>query len=276
MEMNKPLSVDDPWRLLASLRELVAQRTPAERKLPAEFAANDEAIKKRHQEAWERLVAEYEERKQTVESEHASTRRTVIAEFGVKHRATQKEYDDLRRQTIARYKNAEREQAQKRQDSHWEATTVFEATKGRPDAERKEIEERLSAVRSELEALGQDAARLLSRRRQWREYAEPTTARGDASPEPLAQTAELLALARDQWRQLHYQPIPGLFEGARPLGVLLLLWLLMVYPFGATLGWQTWYWSAASGAVALGLWAAIGSWLYGIAKRQSTEGYLAL
>ena len=128
--------------------------------------------------------------------------RLVDALTGANYRATQKEYDELRNEAIARYKTAQTEEKKKRKDAHWEATTVFEATKDGPQLELKETEAQLSAVRAELEALQQDAVRLLTRRRQWREHALPQPnvtqiqpgPSGSTEP-PLSRTADLLARA---------------------------------------------------------------------------------
>jgi energy-coupling factor transporter ATP-binding protein EcfA2 len=274
--MSNLLSIDGPWRLLAQLRRLVAERTPADAEIPAEFAANETAVKEKYQADWEKVLAGYEERKRAVEADYATTRGTIVAEFGANYRATHKEYDDLRRETIAQGKAASEAQKKKRQDAHWEATTIFEATKDGPDIELRGIEEQLSGAAAEIEAIGQDAVGVLKRRWQWREHDDPEVLDTPASEEPFHRLFELLALARDQWRELHYQRVPGLFEGGRPFGLFLLVWLVVVYPFGAWLGWGTWYWAVGSGAAALAVWGALGTWFYFIAKRQATDGYLTL
>jgi len=273
--MSTLLSADGPWGLLARLRRLVAERTPADLEIPARFAADDEAVRKQYQQAWEQVLAGYEEQKRTIEAEYASEHGTITGEFSANHRATQKEFEAVRYEAVAHYKTAERDQKNKRQEAHWEATTVFEATKDGPDLEWKEIEARLTGVQAELQSLQDDAVALLRRRWQWREYPDPPVG-GAAEGEPRRPIGDLLDHTRERWRQLHYQPVAGLFEGARPVGLLLLIWLAVVYPFGATLGWQNWYWAAASTATAAAIWVGLGVFFYSIAKRQASEGYLAL
>ena len=273
--MSELLSIDLPWQLLARLRSLVAERTPADSEIPAEFAARREGIKKQYEADWQQLLGGYDVRKQSVERTYSSARAAIVAEFASKQRATQKEYDALRYEVNAQAKTDQRDAKKQRDDAHWEATTVFEATKDGPGRELKACQEHLAAVAAELESLDEDAVGLLRRRRQWREFEEPRAGAVQESREPLERLGGLVSEAQEQWRELHEQTLPSLFEGGRPLGLFLLVWLGTAAPLVAVLGWQNWYWIAASAATAVVVGAGGGRWLYAIASRQAGEGYLA-
>lgn len=285
--MTEPLSVDGPWNLLIDLRRLVADRSPADVEIPASFAARSEALKKHYQEAWEQVTAGYENKKAATEAEYASARAAIAAQFQSEHRAAQREYEQARDEVLRRFESAEKDHRQKLQDARWEATTVYEATKDGPELRLKEIEDHLAAQWQELQAIQQDAVEMLRRRWQWRDYPEGQVANSSAERDPMHCFAELVSQAKDQWRRLFYQPIPRLFEGARPLGMFVLVWLVAgflwsaaTYLSGLAMVRGNWYWITVSGAgaliTALVLWIAFGIWFYRVAKRQSTQVYTGL
>ena len=132
------------------------------------------------------------------------------------------------------------------QESRWEATTVFEATKDGPDLRLNEVRQQLDAEWRQLQAIGQEAVGTLQRRRQWRDYPEPQAAgpregaRGEGRgtrDDPKLRFTELAAQAKRQLRGLLMQTISRLFEGAQPLGMLVFLWLIAIYPSGLVAGW---------------------------------------
>jgi len=274
--MTGPLSADGPRRLLLELRRLVAERTPADVEIPSGFAARNEAIRKEYQEAWERIAEGHEKEKAAAEQEYDAARRRIVAEYDSEHATTKQEYQEVRDKTLRRFEAAKRAEKDKLEEARWEATTVFEATKDAPGRQLKAVEAQVAARWEELQAIGQDAEHVLRRRRQWRDYPEPEPVDLPPESDPTERFAELASRAADGWRSLSGQGVGRLFEGTRPIGLFLLLWMVAAGPSLLALGWNTWYWIPVSAVGGLGLWAAVSTWLYRIAKMQSAQGYQAL
>ncbi len=293
--MTEPLSPDRPWKLLIDLRRLVAERPPAEAEIVSNFTSRNKAIEKEYQQVQSDLSGRYEQETESVEADYVSRRRAIITQFESEHSAAQQEYDKVRSEALTRFRKAQDAAKQQLQEARWEAPTIFEATKDGPDLRLGEVRKQLGAEWQQLQAIGREAARILQKRRQWRDYPEPQTAGAEKGTRfnlreagPLGQIkpgpffgpkrrfAELVTRARHQLRGLFAQTISRLFEGAQPFGVLVLLWLIAIFPAGLATGWQRWYWIAASGTSALVIWTVLGIWFYRIAKRQCTAAYLAL
>ena len=283
--MSEPLSPDRPWKLLTDLRRLVAERPPAEAGIASSFTTSNKEIEKEYQQVQSDLAQRYEQEVKAVEADHAAERRAIAGRFESDHGATQHEYDEVRSGALKRFQTAETKAKQQFQEARWEATTVFEATKDGPDMRLAEVSKQLDGQWQHLQAVGQGAVRLLQKRRQWREYPAPQAAGPWAEDDPMRRLpdyaprqrfSELATQANRQLGDLASQTVARLFEGAQPIGILIFLWLIAIYPSGLAMGWQGWHWIAVSVGVAMLIWLACGIWFYRIAKRQSTEIYLAL
>lgn len=273
--MTEPLSTDRPGKLLSELCRLVAERFPAEVDLPASFAAQKEAIQKQSEEARRQNVQRYEKQKAATEEEYESVRGAIVGQLESERSAARSEYDRVRDEIIARFEAAQRAEKDKLQEARWEATTVFEAMKDGPVLRLKELETQLKDRWEELQAIRDEAVHLLQRRLQWREYPEPRVADAPAEGDPMERFTELASQAKSQWRGLVDQIVPRFFEGLRPLGIFVLVWLTAIYPSGRAVAWA-WYWVPLSGVAALVLLAAMGGWVYHLARKQTAQAYMAL
>jgi energy-coupling factor transporter ATP-binding protein EcfA2 len=273
--MTDALSPDKPRDLVVALRDLVAERTPADLEIPLALKAKNASIKRQYEEAQSQLTERYENEKRSSESQYQAAKKVILSEAESAQRAVQQEYDQVRQDLLARFEAEEAGRRKGFDETNWEATTIFEATRGGLSVQLRELQAQLDQQWDELGELQQEAARVLKKRRQWREYPEPSPRAlppGDAA----AQFAELGELARQGLRALSGQTIPRLFEGAQPVAMFLLMCLIAVYPCALAVNWKPIFWvplSLVSGSI---LTALLSTWLYQVAKGESTEAYLAL
>jgi hypothetical protein len=274
--MSNPLSPDGPKKLLASLRCLVADRAPAEREIPARYRNEKKASEQKYQGDTEEAKSRYEHNKSSSEEQYVSARRALVAQFEAKRRSLESEYRRLRTEAATQFSSAEKEAKRVFEESRWEANTIFEATKKGPPEKLEYVEKQVAAGRGQIQSVFQSTTKVLRRRWQWRHYPEPEPAAPPSQGDPLPRFVELIQAAHRQSQAVCRLTIPGLFEGARPLGFLLLLWLLAIAPSILIFTFQSWQWIVVSIAAAVVLWIGLGIWLYLVAKGQTTEGFLTL
>ena len=274
--MTEPLATDRLRELLVALRRLVADRARDEVRIPAEFRARNAATEKPYRLAREEAAEAYEEEKAAIGEKFASTQREITSQFESDYAAAEKEYDGVRDRIRAKFDRAEEVRKKELQDAHWEATTVFDASKDKPGEELAQINDLLETGKAQLVAVERGAVDLLERRWQWRDYPPPIPTKPSAEPNPLKRFLASVQTAEGLLDALQRQTIGRLFEGPKPVGLFLLLSAAITLPAGFAFGWDGWGWIPASALPTLGLFAGFGVWFYRIARRQSSEVYLAL
>ena len=160
------------------------------------------------------------------------------------------------------------------QEASWETLAVFDAIKGRPRERLLEAMRRLRGSSEQLAVLEHDAEAIVRMRRQWREFPpnENSLEGNGVSPEQdwsvanngderggFAKVDRLTESVREAAQALYEQRMPRLFEGGNLVGVFLRAWRPVV-PCGLALGWQSWWWLAASIASALAITGGIAAW----------------
>ena len=275
--MVESFSADEPRQILAELCDLVAERVPAEREVVGGFHARDEAARKHLETTQRELTERYETGRAEAEAEYAAIRREALEKFQSGHEATAAEYAKVREEAIARFEAAEIAAEQERQEAHWEATTIAEAAKGGSGLELHDIQTELDRRWRELQAIGWQAAELLRRRGQWRQFPDPAFNGAMLERHPAQRFTKALELAREQYRALAAQKAPRFFTGLWPMMALFVfLWGVFVYPAGRLLGWADWKWVAASGGAGFVIFLFLLIWLHRVARRLSTGAYLPL
>lgn len=275
-EASDLLSPERPAKLLSDLVHLVAERVPAEQELPSVYASRQAAILKQSEQAQAHLLETYQEQRATIDSQYQAAVRRTEETYAADRAATERQYAASRSEILRRFTEAEAAAKRAHQEAHWEAATIFEATKDGPGKQYAEIEGQADVWRNELDSIQQQAVAILQRRWQWRNYARPETEEAPANDISLEGLAELIAEARQSYRDLAGQGVPAMFEGWRPFWLVVLLWLASIVPAMLLTGWTGWYWLAASAGLAAILAVVLGRWLFGIARRQSEEAFLEL
>jgi energy-coupling factor transporter ATP-binding protein EcfA2 len=265
-----------PRRLLSDLCRLVADRAAVEGQIEAGFDARNAAAEKESQEARARFDERYHREKTATEEKYASARAAAAAKFESEHGTLEKEYEKVRAEVLARFTADQQAAEQAAQDAHWEAVENSDAARGGLNLPLKEIFAGLDSRWHELESIHQQAVALLEQRGHWDEFPEASPPSVILEEQPGRRFCHALEQAQAQLRTLSKQFLPQVFRGVRPLGIVLLLWLLAVGPSVAIFGWQDWHWAAVSGGFAAIVGIIAGTWIHYVARRKSVEAYLAL
>lgn len=276
--MSETVSPDGPRRLLTDLCRVVVERASVEEEVNTGFVGRKDAVEKEYQDVERQLDERYRTQKKTVEEAYASTRTATVTKFESEHGALQKEYDSVRAETLARF-NADQQAAQQAlQDAHWEAMEASDVARGGMNLPLKDVMAGLEGRWRELEGIHQQAVTLLQRRGHWDDLSPESAPVGVIlEKHPGRRFCHALEQAQAQIRDLTSQRLPKLLQGIRPIGFLLLIWLLAALPAIAIFGdWRDWRWAATSGGFAMLVWAIAYAWTYRVAKRKSIAAYMAL
>ncbi len=263
-------------RLVSDLCLLVKERSPAEAEIASERATSERTARAEREQAERELTERHARGRAAAESEHARLREQLFDRCRKEYAAVEAEYRRVKRSSVERCEKGKAAEAKRRDEVRWEASAVLEAAKAGALAARKESEERIASQAYELAVVGRQAGGLLRRRRQWRPYPEPQGNVGQGEGGPVAHLCQLTARAKQQLAAIEELSVPRLFEGSQPLGYFLLVFLVFVVPTAVVVGWEGWPWIALSAGMAAAVYAALAVWLYRVARRQSTDKYLAL
>ena len=279
--MTRPAPSETLWplrpaKLLGELAGLVRERAPAEVEIPNRFATRNAAAEARFETARRQLAERYEQEKSATEEEYARARREIVDRCEAEYAEVQGAYDAARGEATSRFQSAEREAKQELDETQWEATTIFEAAMGGSHRPLEEITAQMDARGRELAEIAERARDLMQRRGQWRDYADPAPSGRPPERNPVRLVAETVTRAEAQLRKLSELKIPRLFEGVRPMWLVLLVWGVMIPATGAAIGWSGWQWAAVSAVAALAVSAVAGVWLFSVARRSSENAYLGL
>lgn len=275
-DLTDDLAPDRPAKLLSELVELVALRAPAEEQLPSLFSSRQSAIQKQSEQAQSHQQEKHREQRETLESQYATTIRRIEETFAADRAAAQRQYAESREDILRRFEEAEAFAKRHYEEAHWEAATLFEATKDAPHRKLAEIEAQLTAWQGELDRLDRQSTALVKRRRQYREYPEPQCDEPSDNNTLMLQIAELVGEARQRYEELLRQSAPATFEGSRPFLLVVLMWLAASALWALLLGWKNGYWLPASLFTVAVAAAVLFPWLYRIARQQSETALLPL
>ena len=275
--MTEPFSPDGPLHLLTDLCRLAHERRPLEEEIVETFETRTKACEKGFADAMRNLTVGHQEEKGAVEAEFAARRDEELAGLDAEQAACQKEYDAARKSALVRFEQQKQDADAEMQNVHWEASAIAEAAQGGTRIQLKEVHGALDVRWRELQTIHQQAVDRLSRWGQWRDYADPRPAESLLERNPMQRFAHAGELARKQSRALHGLLLPRFFQGIRPLGLFFLLWVIVLVPTGAMVGWpQYQYWVPASGAGSVAIFAIVGGLFYSVTRRKCEEHYSAL
>jgi hypothetical protein len=276
--MTEPFSPDGPQELVSDLCRLAAERVPAEEAIVTGLASRTEAAEKAFHDGTESLTARYRAEKAAAEAESRSVRREAMERYQSEHAIVSAEYEKARRAIAERFENEKATAEQEMQNAQWEATTIAEAAKGGSGVQLKEIQAQVEARWQELQNIHKQAATLLNRWGQWRNFADPQPpASLLLERHPMRRFCHAVDMARTQYNALSGQIMPRLVQGFWPAVILLAIWGVMTIPCGLFFHWDDpIHWVLASAASSLFLFVAIGIPVYFLAGRRSADCYLAL
>src|SRR5262249_24543970 len=180
-----------------------------------EFTASKDGLEDQTKQARERIAADYEIEKQAAEQEFVATRRRVRGRYAKEKDRTKTAF----------------------QEAQWTLAALLEAKKNDADAHYKDVQNQVAATMSRLQAIRQEARRLLEHWRMPVEYADgslldPTDPR---TRPKLRRLASCLADAEGQLAHLQSQRLPRYSKGWRLPALILVVWAAMVFPAKAIL-----------------------------------------
>ncbi|MDY0168716.1 MAG: FtsK/SpoIIIE domain-containing protein [Thermoguttaceae bacterium] len=304
--MNPPSGFDHLDGQLAGLCRLVQERAPAEGAIVLRFEEAKESARKARAEAIQAITERYESDKETTETEYAAIRRQVIGRFDADSRRAETEYQAERFEALAGAKAEEDSVREACREKHFEAYTVAEAVKNRATIEAREANAQIAAQSRQAAAVRRQTEIVLRQYRQWREQPETgPDSRQDGAPAeqppagqqsqdaaagatgrpaeavppdkaPNQRLAGLLREAQDQLHRLTDMTVPQLFQGARPLGLLLIVCLVVIVPVALIAGLGGWHWIVVAGGTVVVVYGVAMAWLYRVARGQCTLAYSSL
>ena len=275
--MTEPFSMDAPGGLLERLRSLTADRARDEVRVPADYRSRNRALEDPYQENRKRIADEYQARKASTEAEFAATKQSITDQFKIDHGNAKKEYEDAQSAVADRFEEAERACKKEYQEAHWEATTIFDASKDKPAQRLQEITDQLQAGSDELEEFRQESVEIFQRRPRWREFPQPQVPPPVVGGDPFQRFTAAVETAGNQLDSLRGQTVASLFEGVKPLGIFVVMTVLpTVVSASIFFGLDEWYWTAAVFVLTAALYTGLAVWCWRVARRESAEGYEAI
>jgi energy-coupling factor transporter ATP-binding protein EcfA2 len=140
----------------------------------------------------------------------------------------------------------------------------------------KDAQVQLETRWKELQTIHQNAVALLERWGQLRQFSEPSSVTLLLERHPMQRFLRALDMARLQYQSLRSLISPRFLTGLWPMAIVFLVWVVSVYPCGLAFGWDDWRWAAVSCGGGLTIGLLIWGWLSVVARRQTTQAYMAL
>ena len=202
---------DGPGNLLAELCRLVAQRSPADVHLAADFAARGKEAQKRFDAAQAELAERRQRELAAANAEHEAARRADAEKFDAECGNEEKLYAAARRDAISRFETGQDAAQQQRQETEWEATTIADAALGGAGLELADLLGQLDGRWRELHEIAKCTHELLQQRGQWRAYPEPAVPSVFFEAPPGATLCPCLGVGEGAVSRLSGQRTPRLF-----------------------------------------------------------------
>ncbi len=281
--MSDSLSVSLADRTLSEFVRAANQRGPAEVDLPRHYAEIREQTEGEYRGAREKLQSEYDRAREHAVEEHAAARQRMIAAARSEQDKVADEFEAGKRKAAIVCDGAVKLARKKLEESHWEATTVFDAKKDEPGARLSAALKSLGDGWDRVEAIRGELRRLLAKRRMWTpalaELAEGKKAiaaglKGSADSKPefdsLVEQIHQGAIAMADLR------LPRWFQGVvRPAGALVLVCGVLGTLAGLAAGEGRVPWIIGAAVVGLLVWGGGGFWLFRKSRRRVAGDYRA-
>jgi DNA segregation ATPase FtsK/SpoIIIE, S-DNA-T family len=262
---HEPLSTRRQLELLRDLQRLANERHAGELTIAQAYTDGKAAAEKGHKQAVDGANKAFEQAKLASETHHQETTQRRSTDYEATRKQLQDEYRRVREEVDSRYTTGIRDAREKQKQARWQAMAVFDAAKNNPREELDDYLKSLAGRQAEIDQVVQHAAQVLAGRHLWNEKSEqlagsPLPAPNDVTPVPLVQAEQELDRGvgelNESLHRLAGQPIGRMFEGAWPFGLVGLVMVAVVIPFGLTLGWENWM-TWVGGIVGGGVLAAI-------------------
>ncbi len=284
---TEQLSTRRELELLRDLQRLAGERAREEMRIRTMLADGLQAAEQARDATSAEIEREFNAARTVATTEYEGVTGQARQRYEADRNAAQEEYKGLRHGVESELSRVREAARNEKQQASWEALTVFDALKGRPQERFRATVKRLEQSNQELAVLERDSIEIMQLRRQWREFpaVQPSgdaeqfdgskgtpsdrESAGDAVERTIERANELTAAIREAAVALNDQKLPRLFEGGWPFGIFVLLWMLAAVPSALLIGPTNWIWAVVSLGVAIVATAALYAWLRPIARGQS-------
>ncbi len=282
--------------LAESLDAAEKARDAAATTIEQRFAEGRAATTSEFEQASNAARAKYETDRNSAQLEYKGLRQGVESEFSRAHEAAREEQQTASWETLTVFdalKGRPREKflatVQLLKRSHQELTVLEQDATDIMKMRRQWREFPPAVAAFDADALSSngdtqspetktgEAATPAKAKRGWKSLTKQTPApsvtsgkNGTDEVEAIVRrSSELTQSVRSETLALHRQLVPRLFEGGWPFGVFFGIWAVLAIPAAIIIGWQNWYWVAASFVVAAAVEAGLLAWLWPLGRRQS-------
>jgi hypothetical protein len=215
--------------LLRDLTHQAAERAQAEANLEQTSQTRREAIEREFVEALQAVNARFAAGRDNAERTAQEARVTIQKRFDFEQQAYRKEFATARQRLLDQY-DIDKEATQTGfQEARWTIGAMLEGKRAEADTELREKTARVTASRNRLQELLQQARALLQG---WKQPLAVLYPEEHLDPKTQPKLAACQALAEEHLEELQALSIPGFVGGKRFFGLILLLWLALIYPLG--------------------------------------------
>lgn len=273
VETSKPNLILNQRGALRALIELAARREQVETQIVRKRATRD-ADADREYRSQAKAIADRHLAKTEQSRRADEDRRKAIAEAAVKGEAAAKDEFARAGKRIAAGFDQLRDNAKTDdQQARWEAATVFEVGEKQSGANFAAETDRIARAGT---ILGELRARLDLLMHEFRKFGLDDVPAATASlpaklDDPIGNLFDRLIQTEPDLIFFEQLAIPRSMKGRGDVGIFLLIFGVLVFPLGLTLGWTTGLIVDAVVTLVAGL--GLRSWLYSVATRQVTRSY---
>ena len=245
------------WSQDEALRDLVAlarERSKLEKKIHEEFTAKTDVIDKNYKQSSAKAKQQHDDSKSAALEVFAASEKEITEEYDNDYNSNEQEYSTTRNNAISEYETAEETAAKLKQETQWEATTVFEATKKGPTQRLAELKKRIANHKAHFGQFENETRDLLD------EY-KMSSVLGEISEQPreveegqdvFKVLQELVQESHSLLLQLNDLGSAKLFTRGRWLWLFIVPFVLGAVGGGFALGWSNFaLWLGAGGGAAV-------------------------
>ncbi len=233
-------SNETPLMAWYRFRRTAAARPKVELEIDAAFRSAVSAAETAYSKETNTLRSALSERRAALQRKRRREREAALDWARRQTESLQAEYDNELFDAENEYHLAMRNREAVLKDLRWEANAILEAARQGIVRRRKELEESLERHKARMDAVLNRAYGVLRRRRQTDTQESIELPPGMSFPHPKQQLGDVVRQADEACRRLAGLYLPGLFEGARPLGICLLAWVALLLPVAVAMNWTNW------------------------------------
>jgi hypothetical protein len=253
---------------LQALFELAVECTSAEPEIESTFETRNQKIEREFDGEYQAAIVRFASDKEVLETEIEAARRTITECYATETKQTLKEFAVNRRRIVEQFQDAREAAKSEYQESRWTISAVHEGTKSGTENTIKEAHEQVDRFGAHCRSIRAKAEDFLEECRLAADspVEANTKAATIADFDPVHLVQQQLDLAETKLRELRSLRIPRYFRGEKLLWIMVVVWILSLYPAWLAAGWFYGLLASTFGVSLIGL--CVVAWLRAVAKAQ--------